>query len=220
MIRFYFDYVSPYAYLAWMRVRPLAARVGQSVEPAPILFAALLDAWGQKGPAEIPPKREWLFKDVVRRAHAYGVPLVPPPAHPFNPLPAGRATLAVADADRERVIDALFAATWGGGGGIDGVDRVARVLADAGFDADAITRDAASADVKQRLRDLTETARREGVFGVPTMLLDGELFWGDDSLPQLEAFARGEDTIDRAWLDRWRSLPASAARAASAERKA
>jgi 2-hydroxychromene-2-carboxylate isomerase len=214
VIRFYFDYVSPYAYLAWTRIRPLAARIGETVEPVPILFAALLDAWGQKGPAEIPPKREWLFKDVVRRAHSYGVPLVPPPAHPFNPLPAARATLAVVDADRERAIDALYAATWGGGGGVDGAERVARVLADAGFDADAILRDAASAAVKQRLRDLTEAARSEGVFGVPTLILRGELFWGDDSLPQLEAFARGEDTLDPAWIDRWRGLPASATRKA------
>jgi 2-hydroxychromene-2-carboxylate isomerase len=214
VIRFYFDYLSPYAYLAWTRVRPLAARVGETVEPVPILLAALLDAWGQKGPAEIPPKREWTFKDVVRRAHAYGVPLVPPPAHPFNPLPAARATLAVRDVDRERVIDALYAAAWGGGGGVDGADRVARVLGDAGLDGDAIVRDAASAGVKQQLRDLTESARREGVFGVPTTILRGELFWGDDALPQLEAFARGEDTLDPAWLERWRTLPASAARKA------
>src|SRR5262245_64367925 len=91
-VRFLFDYLSPYAYIAWTQVHGLAERHGRQVEPVPILFAALLGTYGHKGPAEIPPKRVYTFKHVVRLAHRVSVPLKPPPAHPFNPLLALRVT--------------------------------------------------------------------------------------------------------------------------------
>ena len=69
-LQLYFDFISPYAYLAWTQVHALAARHGRPVQPVPVLFAALLDANGQKGPAEIPRKRVWVFKDTLRHAHA------------------------------------------------------------------------------------------------------------------------------------------------------
>ena len=120
-IRLYFDFISPYAYLAWKGVHALAAEHGRSVEAVPILFAALLDAHGTKGPAEVPAKREYVFKDALRRATMAGLTLVPPPAHPFNPLLALRAASFPADdpAGQRRLIDELFAATWAGGGGVE-----------------------------------------------------------------------------------------------------
>src|ERR1700722_4526563 len=112
-ITFYFDFISPYAYLAWTQVHALASRHDCEVVPKPILFAALLDANGQKGPAEIPNKRIYTFKDVVRSAARLGVPLAAPASHPFNPLLALRVASAELDARRRRaLIDALFAATW------------------------------------------------------------------------------------------------------------
>ena len=113
-VRFLFDYISPYAYLGWIEIRQIAERAGVVVEPVPVLFAAMLNTHGHLGPAEIAPKRIYIFKDVLRRAHRLGVPLVPPPAHPFNPLLALRVTTACAPDDRERLMDALFASTWGG----------------------------------------------------------------------------------------------------------
>src|SRR5262245_44781169 len=89
-IRFYFDFVSPYAYLAWTQVHALADRRGVDVAPVPVLLAALLDENGQRGPAEIERKRAYLFKDCLRLAHHFGVPFVLPPSHPFNPLLALR----------------------------------------------------------------------------------------------------------------------------------
>ena len=84
---FYFDFISPYAFLAWTQIRGIAARCEREVEPVPVLFAGLLNAHDQKGPAEIPAKRRYLFKDIARKAHRLGVASVaPPPAHPFNPL--------------------------------------------------------------------------------------------------------------------------------------
>lgn len=205
MIDFYFDFISPYAYLGWTQIHALAARHGQTVRPIPILFAALLNHSNTRGPAEIPAKRAYLFKDTKRLAATFGVPFAPPPTHPFNPLLALRVAGVAADT---RVIDALFRATWGGGGGVETVDAIARVL---GEDARLLAEAAAPA-AKQRLRDATDAAIAAGVFGVPSMIADGELFWGCDSLPHLERFLDGDDPITPADVAAFRALVPSATR--------
>jgi len=212
-LQFYFDYVSPYAYLAWTQIHALASRHGRQVEPLPVLFAGLLQAHGTLGPAEIPAKRRYIYRDTVRSARRLGVAFEPPPAHPFNPLVALRvASLDIAADQRRALIDALFAAAWAGGGGIAGPDDVARVLRRAGFDGEALVAAAGSTDAKDRVRRRTDQAIAAGAFGVPTIIADGELFWGYDSLANLEAFLGGGAPIDAAGLARWESLPAAATR--------
>jgi 2-hydroxychromene-2-carboxylate isomerase len=213
-IEFWFDFISPFGYLAWQRIHPIADAHGRSVVYRPTLFAALLNHWGQLGPAEIPPKRVFIFKQVLRRAHALGVPLVPPPRHPFNPLLGLRVASLDLPPDRQRVlIDALYRATWAGGPGIDDPSAVEAVLREAGFaDAGSMIAEASSPAIKQRLLDRGQQAIELGVFGVPTMIADGELFWGDDSFDHLDAFLRGEDPIDHELLGRWASLPVGASR--------
>ncbi len=211
-MRFYFDYISPYAYLAWTQMRGLSARTGVAVEPVPILFAALLNHWGHKGPAEIPPKRLYVFKDVVRRAHAYGVPLQPPPSHPFNPLLALRVTEA-APADRTaEVVDTLFAHTWGDAQprGVDQPETMRAILAPLGLEA--LVEAAGTKPIKDAIRTHTEAALTAGVFGVPSMVVEGEVFWGTDSLAHLENHLNGDDPVDDALLARWRDLPVGQAR--------
>ncbi|MEM9300875.1 MAG: 2-hydroxychromene-2-carboxylate isomerase [Pseudomonadota bacterium] len=211
-IDFYFDYISPYAYLGWTQIHTLAGQHGASVRPVPILFAALLDHHGQLGPAEIPAKRLHVMKDVARRAAFHGVPLAAPPSHPFNPLPALRATLAAPAAGRKAVIHALFRAIWAGdyANELDSSDAVAAVLDAAGlpFDREGLGDPA----IKQALRENTTRAIANDVFGVPTMIVDGELFWGSDSLPLLQRHLAGADTTDRALFERLRDLPSSAQR--------
>ena len=215
-IRFYFDFISPYAYLAWTQIQALATRVNATVEPVPILFAALLNAHGQKGPAEIPPKRIYLFKDVYRRAHRFGVPLVPPPHHPFNPLLALRvASVPQAAGERNRMIDGLFAAAWGEGSGIEHQEQVAEVVRRLGMNAPQLLDAATSTEVKNRLRQQTDEALQVGAFGVPTMIVGDELFWGADALEPLEAFIKGEDPLQKTGakeLARWMSIEPSAVR--------
>lgn len=134
-IRFYFDYVSPYAYLAWTQIHGIAERHGRTVEPVPVLFGAVLTAFNAKGPAEVPARRDYLFKHLVRIAHVLKVPFVAPPAHPFNPLAALRVTLAVEDAEaRKRLISALYSAVWAGGGGAEKPEQVAAVVKSLGLD--------------------------------------------------------------------------------------
>src|SRR5207247_9117475 len=133
IIRFYFDYESPNAYLAWTQLPKLAQRYGFTVDPVPILYAALLDAHGQLGPGECPAKGRWMGKNLARKAVLLGVPLNPPAFLPFNPLLALRTTLLLPSdsTERDALIDALFQAVWvrglhviditGGGGMADDI---------------------------------------------------------------------------------------------------
>jgi 2-hydroxychromene-2-carboxylate isomerase len=183
------------------------------VEPVPVLFAALLNAHGQKGPAEIPPKKVYIFKDVLRRAYRLGIPIVPPPAHPFNPLLALRAaSLELPAPEKRALIDRLYQATWGGGSGVDNPDAVAAAATAAGLDGAAIVAAASGEDVKARLRRQTDEAIAAGVFGVPTMLVGEELFWGFDALEHLDDYLCGEDPLDPVLLERWSGILASARR--------
>lgn len=191
---FFFDFISPYAFLGWTQIRAIAARSGRSVEPVPVLFAALLDAHGTRGPAEIPAKRRYLFKDVARKAHRLGVGgIAPPPAHPFNPLlPLRIASLPHPPDVREAIIDTLYRAVWTRRRAIDEVDGVCALLDEAGFDGAALTAAAQSPEAKARLKSATESALARGIFGVPSIVDGDELFWGTDSLADLEAHLRGE----------------------------
>lgn len=213
-IRFCFDLLSPYAYLAWKELPPIATRHGRVVEPVPVLLAALLQAHGTKGPAEVPAKRAYVFKDALRSAHALGWPIAPPPAHPFNPLLAARCISLVDDvAARAALVERLFDAVWGGGPGVEDGAVVAAAASACGLDGDALVARAGADDAKARLRAQTEQALRDGAFGVPTMFVDGELFWGLDSLGHVERRLRGEDPVDRTDFAQWRDLPATARRA-------
>jgi 2-hydroxychromene-2-carboxylate isomerase len=212
-LRFYFDYISPYAYLASTQIRALGGRHGRKVEPVPVLFAALLDANSSRGPAEIPRKRAYLFKDVLRLAHALRQPVGLPASHPFNPLVSLRATAAVADPTaRWRMVDALYRATWVDGLRVDLPDVVARLADAAGLDGSRLVEIAGQPDTKARLRAFTDDAIAAGAFGVPTILADGELFWGVDSLAHLERFLEGKDPVTKELVAGWQMLGASASR--------
>ncbi|MDG1479022.1 MAG: 2-hydroxychromene-2-carboxylate isomerase [Myxococcota bacterium] len=210
-MRFLLDYISPYAYIAWTQVHALAERHSRTVEPVPVLFAAMLNANDTRGPAEIPAKRLYTFKDVLRTAAHLDLPLTPPAAHPFNPLLALRVTaLPMPEPTRKALIDRLFKATWGGGSGVTDRDVVDRIAAEVGV-SDAAER-ASSPSIKQQIRDNTSRAIAEGVFGVPTVQVDGELFWGYDSFCNIDRFLSGATHIDPDVVSRWIDLPAAARR--------
>ena len=207
-LRFYFDYLSPYAYLAWTQIHTL----GVEVEPHPILFAALLDANGTRGPAEVPARRRYIIRDLARIAHRFGVPIVAPPAHPFNPLLALRVTaLDMTAAQRRALIDALYRATWATGEGITDPAVVQRIASEVGLPADAVER-AQQAEIKARIRANSEDAVARGMFGVPTMLVDDQMFWGCDSLQHLAYYLAHGDVVSAEMIETWEHLPAQAVR--------
>jgi 2-hydroxychromene-2-carboxylate isomerase len=215
-IEFLFDYVSPYAYLGSTQIRALAARHDRTVVAVPILFAGLLESTGSIPPAEIPLRRDYLYKDAVRKARMLDVALAPPATHPFNPLVALRATGCVeAPAARWRLIDALFRACWVQGLRIDQPEVVAEIAAAAnldGVDVATLVTQATSEDAKLILRRATDAAIGSGVFGVPTFLADNQLFWGVDALPLLDRFLGGENALEADTLERWGRVKPSASR--------
>jgi len=190
-IRFYFDPVSPYAALAFERLPEALVGLSYEVEYRPVLFAALLHALGQKGPAEIEVKRQWTFRQCAWAAHQLGVPLQIPAQHPFNPLPLLRLAWASAEAGRtpnRRAVEAIFHHVWRGeGADANEATRLAALRQDL-----APPQDPASEAVKEALREATERALTAGVFGVPTIEVDGKLFWGLDALPMLAAYLQGD----------------------------
>ena len=198
---FHLDPISPYAYLAFEALPQALEGCSYWVEYRPVLFAGLLQHHGQKGPAEIAPKRVWTYRDVAWRAHRLGVPLQLPARHPFNPLPLLRLMLACAPAGQgpnRRVCEAVLHHVWrGGGADAEDPQRLAALTATL-----APVRDPAGAEVKAELRALTEAAVAEGVFGVPTVTAASRHFWGADALPMLAACLKGDPWFDGpAWDD-------------------
>lgn len=193
----YFDYLSPYAYLAWRCLPAVTQPRGVEIVPRPVLFAGLLNHWGQLGPAEIPPKGTHVFKETARFAALRNIPLRLPRYHPFKPLTALRLSLAAVAGDQQTaVITALFNAGWGTGIDLGDPDDICTALNQAGLDGAELLAAAQTPEAKEALRTETQAAVAVGVFGVPTMVIDDELFWGLDQLSYLAMYLDGEDPLN------------------------
>ena len=211
LVVFYFDLISPYAWLAAPALERIEA-AGARVQCQPVLFAGLLNAHGTSGPAEIAVKRRYMFRDVMRQAALLGLPFAGPPAQPFNPLLALRMCSAVTDeAPRRALMRALMACCWQEGGDITEPATVARVADACGQDGAALLTAAGEQRVKLQLAAATTEAIAADVFGVPTFCLGDELFWGGDRIDALLARLAGQRIDDMA-LNRFLARPGSAHR--------
>ena len=206
VLRFFFDFISNNAYLAWTQLERIEETYGLEVEPVPVLFAGLLGAHGQLGPAEVPPKARWMSRNVMRKAAILGVPINPPAHHPYNPLPSLRiCCLDLEREDRWQLIDGLFRALWVESRHLAEAEIVASVADAAGLDGDALVLQTRDPVVKEKLRRQTGEAVALGVFGVPTMIVKEELFFGYDDFPYMEMVLAGEDPLSPETLKKWRS---------------
>jgi len=198
-IVWYFDVISPFAYLALPAVEALARR--RPVRFVPIVFGPVLAHWGQLGPAEIAPKRIHTYRLCQFTADQAGQPFRFPPAHPFRSLDAQRLLTAL-DAD-PAAVRAAFMFVWGEGR--DPVAERAALSERLGLpDPDAAI---AATDAKARLRTATEDAIAAGVFGVPTLAIDGALFWGADAMPLATAVLDDPALLTRGEMARLATLP-------------
>ena len=191
-IDFYLDFISPYAYLAFEQLPQALEGLGYDVAYRPVLFAGLLKHHGQLGPAEIPGKREWTYRQVLWQAHVHGIPMQMPSAHPFNPLALLR--LALACGPNRFVCETLLRHVWRGGADAADPARLQAVHREL-----APRRDPASDEVKEELKAATSEAIARGLFGVPTFAVDDKLFWGFDALPMLRAYLQGDAWFDAQW---------------------
>lgn len=203
-IEFFYDPISPYAHLAFAALPQ--ALMGHSVvlHYRPVLFAGLLKAHGQLGPAEIPAKRDWTYRQIQWLAHTHHIRLDLPATHPFNPLPLLRLGLASATAEApgetsRYVTELLFQHVWHGGADAADPARLSELqarLQDHVAQRGRPWIEPDSDTVKQRLRANTDEALALGLFGVPALVADGRIFWGFDALPMLKAWLDGD-----AWFD-------------------
>jgi 2-hydroxychromene-2-carboxylate isomerase len=200
-VDWYFDFVSPYAYLQLMDFKRLPDSL--AIRYRPVLFAGLLDHWGQKGPAEIPAKRRQTYRQCQWLANRAGVPFKFPSVHPFNPLRPLR--LCIALGTEPAVIGAIFEFIFAEGRDIqsdgDWKTLAARLEID---DADALV---SQPEVKSALRTNTDEAIRRGVFGVPTFVVGEELFWGSDTTDMLLDYLADPKLFSRGEMARIDSLP-------------
>ncbi len=212
-VEFYFDFVSPYAWLAAHQLGAVRDCTGVKFRFVPVLFAGLLDRHANVGPAEIPAKRRYTFADAQRWAVHLGLEFKSPPAHPFNPLKPLRVTSAVDDdGEREALSRRLLDATWSDGQDITADTVVEQIADNMGLDGKALLASAQSEGIKQRLRQQTDTAVAAGVFGVPTFVVDGEVFWGNDRLPFLQAYLQGKLRTDKTKMEEILARPRAADR--------
>ena len=208
-ITFYFDVISPYAYLAFERLPEALKGLSYRVTYQPVLFAGLLKHHGQLGPAEIEPKRSWTYRQVLWLANELGIEMQLPAAHPFNPLSLLR--LAVASnpegLPNRYVTEKLFHHVWQGGQ--DALDplrmETLKDLLKPFLNPD-------ESDVKELLKTHSAAAIGKGVFGVPTLEVDGKLFFGLDALPMLAAYLKRDNWFDSTAWDTVELIPKGSTR--------
>lgn len=190
-VRVYFDYSSPYAYLASERIEALAARHGRSVDWRPFLLGAVFKTEGTQPLTTYPLKGRYARHDIERTARRHGVPFVWPPRFPFLSVNAARLTYWAGAGDPEmtaRLVHAFFRAAFAEGCDLGHTETTLDAAESAGVDRAAAAAALKDQAVKDRLRAATDSAIATGVFGAPYIVVDGEPFWGHDRLPDIDAW--------------------------------
>jgi 2-hydroxychromene-2-carboxylate isomerase len=205
-IIWYFDYVSPFAYLQSALLRQFEGKAKISYRP--VLFAGLLNGWGNIGPVEIAPKRVWTYRHSQFLADQMGIEFQIPPVHPFNPLSVMRLTVGMgAPPD---LVHQFFHFIWAEGRNPSDPEEWKALIQEAGIiDADERISDQS---VKDGLRSNTDEAISRGVFGVPTLEIEGEMFWGVDGTDFGLAYLEEPAVLEQEKMRRLDTLPFGAVR--------
>ena len=199
--KWYFDFVSPYAYLQFKRLNQVSSSLDYEI--VPILFAGLLKHWQHKGPAEIDPKRLDTYRHCQWLAEDLGIAFRLPQAHPFNPLPYLRLCIALGNAPE--VIGAIFDYIWTEARPVHseaGIKEIARR-----FDIDDLGTLLDSPEIKKQLRSNTESAIAGGVYGVPTFVVGTERFWGLDQMEMLSQWLAKPDELAHIATENFSGIP-------------
>ena len=183
-VEFYFDFGSPYSYLAYKALPGIAAAHGAQIVWRPMLLGGVFKATGNRSPAEIPAKANWTRRDMQRWAERYGAAFNHNPYFPINTLilMRGAAGMQLRGLDFHKYVEAIFHAMWVEPRNLGEPQELAAALRRAGFDADAFQSLVNDPAVKEQLKKDTEEAVARGVFGAPTFFVGEAMFWGQDRL--------------------------------------
>ncbi|WP_225780911.1 2-hydroxychromene-2-carboxylate isomerase [Xenophilus sp. Marseille-Q4582] len=184
-VDFFFDVGSSAAYLAWTQLPRLRTDTGAQIVHKPMLLGAVFQAIGNRSPAEVKAKGDYMLQDFGRFAQRYGVPFAFNPHFPVNTLTLMRGATALLMKQPERFeayVAAVFQAMWVDGVNMGDAAQVGAVLHRAGFDPQAVLALAAEPEVKEQLKAVTTEAIERGVFGAPTFFVGDQMFWGQDRL--------------------------------------
>jgi 2-hydroxychromene-2-carboxylate isomerase len=194
-IDFYFDFLSPYSYVAWTWVRSHFKDYDISLYPVSV--PSIIAHFGTLGPAQIKPKRNYLFKDLLRFTKMHNIPFTTPKSLPFNSLYSLRLSLlSSAGANQFEVIDAIFTAGWAQGLEIGSDDVLRSVLSEKNLPLDELFSKMEEKSARVDLKNNIEIGLQKDLFGVPTFFVDEEMFWGNDSIKYLEMYLAGNDPLD------------------------
>jgi 2-hydroxychromene-2-carboxylate isomerase len=195
-VSFYFDFLSPYSYLAWNWVREKHTN-SVEFEFIPVILGQVIHFHETKGPAEITSKREYLFKDCLRYAKVNNISFKTPKNLPFNSLYALRASIfSNAKDDQFKVIDSIYNAGWRDGKDIGDPEVLKDVLIEAGLNSDKLMEGVFDKEVRKELKMNVKKANSLNLFGLPSFIVEDELFWGNDSTKYLELYLNGEDPLN------------------------
>lgn len=182
-IEFYFDYLSPYSYLADTQLPTIAKRHGATIVYKPVLLLGLFKAAGNSSPIAVPAKRAYILADLPRWAGKYGVPMKMNPYFPINTIKLMRGAIAAQAQGRfDEYHPIAFRGVWVEELDLGKISVLAEVLKKVGIDPDAIEGD----EIKSRLQANTDEAVARGAFGVPAFFVGNEMFWGNDRLDFVE----------------------------------
>ena len=182
-VEFYYDYGSPTAYLAWTQLPSICDEAGAELVHMPVLLGGIFKAVDSTTPVAVKPKGAWMFDDISRYAKRYGVPFAMNPHFIFTTLAVMRgAVWAKKTGVTDAYTEAMFKASWEQGRDVNDPAQIADIVSGAGLDADAMAGAIQDPEIKQGLIDATTEAVERGLFGAPTMFVDGEMHFGQDRL--------------------------------------
>ena len=200
-IKWYFDFISPFAYLQMAQFSHLPKNI--KLKPIPVVFGGLLAHWGQLGPAEISPKRKFVYRFFQWKADSLGVPFKMPPSHPYNPLSSLR--LCIAAGSKIEDVQVIYNVIYGKGIQPDSEEGLGMMAQELNIKnpEEAIN----NIDVKEKLKQNTENAIKDGVFGVPTFVVEDELFWGGDATDMMLDFLSNSALFETSEMKRISEMP-------------
>ena len=212
-IKFYFDPISPYAWLGWKNYQLIKKINDIDTEVIPVLFAGLLNFHKNIGPAEIPAKKVAIFSDVIRKSELSGHKFKGPPTHPFNPLKPLRICLAISNMEKRILYtDLLLTGIWENGEGPTSEDFLKKIIKKCGENPEEILKLSQDQKIKNKFKEDNEYYAKNSIFGVPTFQIDSHIFWGADQIPIIEKYLNGQLDLKEEVVKEFLSRPSSASR--------